>query len=265
MKKETNPKTTLEDNLRNFPPSILWTLLILWNILLIFLLKFSTSQIAEFIVKVTGQTPENAFSYTIALEVIIFLVTATGRSGAANWFIFISITSQLLSMHKWDVLLPLHKDSAPQVISDATGLFTGSLIVAVMAAIGIHFVSKQIKATIHVLITFYRTRKGKTPEQYEQVLAAQQDQLAAEQELRAAAEQRAAGAQQLAAAIENKSAGTEQLNQKLQQVISDLETKVYHYENPKFECPECGKDDFKTAAALNGHMRLHKKEEVNHD
>ncbi len=144
----------------SFPPFVLWILLFLWYGLLISLLSYSAPQIAHFIMMVNdmeelskAEQYSHALKYAIALEVIIFLVTATGRTGAARWFIFISISTQLLSMHKWDEILMRSVWEDPQQLSNGLRLFTGMLIIGVMSGIGIHYISKQIKSTIEALLS----------------------------------------------------------------------------------------------------------------
>ena len=175
-----------DDPLKDLPVFVLWILLILMYGLLISLLRFTAPQISYFIVMVLENENlskedqySHAFNYAIALEIFVFLVTAMGQRGAAKWFIFISISTQLLSMHKWDGILMKQIWSDPQQLSEGLRLFSGSLIVSIMSGVGIHYISIQIKSMIEYLRAKYS--QGKVNHELELNIA---EQRWAEAELR---------------------------------------------------------------------------------
>ncbi len=223
MKEETNNQKTNWQSVKEYVSAriILWMM----YLILIYLLKFIAPQIAQFIVQVSPmenmswqEQYDHAFNYAIAIEICVFLLTSIGKSGAAKWFVAISITTQLLFMHRWDAILLEEVWQDPERLSAGIRLLLGSMVFSSMSAIGIFYVSEQIKQQV--------------------------------EQLRASEEQPAAARQQLISEMELT---ISQLRGELK-IQRDLIKQLN--EPPSFECPEC-KGTFKSQAALNGHMRVH--------
>lgn len=234
-------------------------LLLMFYGLLIYLLKFTLPQIAEFIVQVspmdnlTAQEAfDHAFNYAIAIDAGIFLLTAIGQSNVAKWFMGVQMITQLLFMHRWDEFLKLSHYGRNLESSAAWRLFLGSIFICIMAPLAIWFLSEQIKTILtklKAILEQIRAKTKQTETTVEQKLKSFSNALANSEANGAKLEQKLKDLEMLFAESEQEKAEREQSEDLEKELGSGPEKKP-------FKCRHC-EDTFKTFRALAGHMKKH--------
>lgn len=245
-------------NMSNWIPFIGYSILLLMFYgLLIYLLKFTAPQIAEFIVQVspmdnlTAQEAfDHAFNYAIAIDIGIFLLTAIGQSNAAKWFMGVQMVTQLLFMHRWDGFLKLANYGRNLESSEAWRLFLGSIFICVMAPLAIWFISEQINKILSLLRAIaikIQSKKKQNESNIDQMLININNTLSNSESARSKLEQKMNDLEMIIAEAEQE---------KAEEHMISLEALSPGPEKKLFECRHCS-EAFKTFRGLAGHMKKH--------